>query len=122
MTMGALMLPLRTRSLKRRPNVARSPMPSQQMRAGRSLERDALPRQRESSGAASHRAETARATRSSVTRDVLGIAGERDPAERSLALAEERADVSGTKPGMSNAFFDARRVTPGRGCCCRNRK
>ena len=36
---------------------------------------------------------------SSVRVDVLGIAGQRHPAERPLALAEQRADVGGTNPG-----------------------
>ena len=53
--------------------------------------------------------------------DVLGIAGERDPAERPLALAEERADVRGDEAGVVEGA--ARRRSPPRGgCCCRSRR
>ena len=54
--------------------------------------------------------------------DVGRISGERGPAERTLALAEERTDVLGHEPGDVERVVDARRAPPGRGCCCRSRR
>ena len=63
------------------------------MRAGKPLERDALARESDPAAQRARRPGTARSTAASVARDVLGIARQRDPAERPLALAEQRADV-----------------------------
>ena len=66
---------------------------------------------------------TARARPASVTRDVLRIARERDPAERPLALAEERPDVRRARsPGMSNASSTPASCATCRGGCCRSRR
>ena len=39
-------------------------------------------------------------------REVVGVAGEAGPAERALALAEERPDVGGHEPGEVEGVFD----------------
>ena len=53
----------------------------------------------------------------------LGIAGERHPAERPLALAEERADVRRARSrGCRSASVDAGVAAPGRAGCCRSRR
>ena len=46
--------------------------------------------------------------------DVGGIARERDPAERALALAEERADVGGHEAGVRRRRRRSRRARPRR--------
>ena len=55
--------------------------------------------------------------------DVLRIAGERDPAERALALAEERPDVLRARsPRMPKASREAGLLRDGRAGCCRSRR
>ena len=54
--------------------------------------------------------------------DVLRVAGERDPAERALALAEQRPDVGRHEAGeVEGVLARPRRRRPG-GCCCRSRR
>ena len=54
--------------------------------------------------------------------DVGRIARQRRPAERALALAEERPDVLGHEAGDLERVRRRRRAPPGRGCCCRSRR
>ena len=54
-------------------------------------------------------------------RDVGRVAGKRRQAERSLALAEQRADVVGHEAGDVEGVLDAGLAARGRGCCCRSR-
>ena len=63
-----------------------------------------------------------RSTASSVTAQVVGVAGEHGPAERPLALAEERPDVGGHEAGEVEGVRDARLLRLRRGCCCRSRR
>ena len=97
-TIGALTAPVRTSSLKARPIFARSPYPSQQIRAGNPCDFTCsramwIQRARalSSGNVLQHR----------VVRDrqVCRVAGEGRPAERPLALAEERPDVRGHEAG-----------------------
>ena len=54
--------------------------------------------------------------------DVLRIAGQRDPAERPLAAAEQRPDVRGHEARESRTRSQRpHRTRPG-GCCCRSRR
>src|SRR4029078_6618327 len=110
-TMGAETSPFRTISLNARPRRWRWPRPTQQMRAGRpwkAMRSRAMssPRWRGgSSGGHVERAVKVRVVGDQLFDalvslvDVLGIAAERDPAERADAAAEERADVSGDEAG-----------------------
>ncbi len=53
--------------------------------------------------------------------DVLGIARQRGPAERSDAAAEQRADVLRHEARKIEGVRDARIAAPPAGCCCRSR-
>ena len=77
------------------------------MRAGRPCELHALARQRDPAARAAVSSGKVRSTASSVTREVVGIAGEHRPAERALALAEERPDVGGHEAGEVEGVLDA---------------
>ena len=55
-------------------------------------------------------------------RDVGRVAAERDPAERPLAGAEERADVRGHEARRCRTRARTRRLARRRGCCCRSRR
>ena len=72
-----------------------------------SLERDALARQPDPAAERLRRRRTSRAPASSVACDVGRIAGQRRPAERALALAEQRADVLGHEAGNVERVGDA---------------
>ena len=54
--------------------------------------------------------------------DVLGIARERHPAERALALAEERPDVGRHEAREVEGVRHAPCPSPSGGCCCRSRR
>ena len=54
--------------------------------------------------------------------DVGRVAGERHPAERALALAEQRPDEGGHETREVEGVRRRRPPVPGRGCCCRSRK
>ena len=54
--------------------------------------------------------------------DVLGIAGERHPAERPAAFAEQRADVLGHEAGNVEGVAPRRPLAPACECCCRSRR
>ena len=53
--------------------------------------------------------------------DVGRIAGQRHPAERALALAEQRPDVGGQEAGVVERPLEAAELAPRRAGCCRSR-
>ena len=97
MTIGAFTLPCFTSQLKRRPSSARSPYSSQQIRAGRPWKWTF------SRAWAIHRVSgsfpgNVSSDGSVGDGDVGGVAGERSPAERAGAAAEQRANELGDEP------------------------
>ena len=106
MTMGALTSPLATSSLKRSP--ALRPLAVAQPADARRqpLELDLLLRQAHPARQMLVLGEEFQ-DRCVGGVDVLGIAGERHPAERSLALAEERADVGRHEAGIAEGVLAA---------------
>ena len=99
MTIGASTSPRRTSSLKARPGLGALAVAEPADARRQPLEGDLLAARRRSSGAAPRRRGTAPARPVGRCGDVGGVAGERRPAERALALAEERADVRGHEAG-----------------------
>ena len=84
------------------------------------LERDALAAPCRASGAGARCPGNSSLTFASVRWMSSGIARQRDPAERPLALAEQRPDVRGHEAGKRTRSSRPRRTRPG-GCCCRSR-
>ena len=120
MTIGAFNSPLATMSLNASPARCRSPSPSQQMRAGNPWNAMRSPaRSSQRTSDALSRKELAHLAIG--LRDVLGIARQRDPAERSLAFAEQRPDVRRHEAGKVERVRDAFVVARPGGCCCRSR-
>ena len=98
MTIGALSVPSATISLKRTPGLVALAVAEPADARGQALERDLLLRLRDP--AVERLVVGEELEHGPVGRgDVGGVAGERDPAERALALAEERADVGGHEAG-----------------------
>ena len=93
MTIGAFTLPVRTSSLKRSPTCRALAVAEPADARRQALERDALLRQLDPAARGLDRSGTASSTACVGDADVLRIARQRDPAERALALAEQRADV-----------------------------
>ena len=92
MTIGAFSSPARTISLNARPARWRSPRPIQQIRAGRpwnAIRSPAMSSQRCRCGVVREELLHLRVGLA----DVVGVARQRDPAERPLAAAEQRPDV-----------------------------
>ena len=102
MTMGAVTAPVRTRSLKTRPILARSPYPSQQMRAGSPCD---VTRSRASviQRARAWSSGNVRSTASSVAARSAGSPDR--TAHRNGPLPSQKSGrmYAGTKPGKPNA-------------------
>ena len=96
-TIGADTSPRATRSLNTSPALSRSPYPSQQIRAGSPWNATRSSRQRQPALEAFVLGEQL-GHRAVGPVDVLRIAGERRPAERALALAEQRPDERRHEP------------------------
>ena len=122
MTIGAFTSPLATSSLKRRPARWRSPWPSQQMRAGSPWKWTRSAGQPQPAVQGRRSRGRARSGPRSVAGDVGGVAGEGDPAEGALALAEEGADEGRDEAGEGEGVGERRPGRPARAGCCRSRR
>ena len=88
---------------------------------GQTLERDAFPRQMNPPARARFVVAEHLERRLVGDADVVRIARQRRPAERTLALAEERSDLLRHEAGNVERVGDAGLRAPARECCCRSR-
>ena len=115
-------LAARHESLKRRPASRALAVAQPADARGQALEAARAPAPSRSSGAAPRSPGTAPGSPRSVRADVLRIARQRRPAERALALAEQRPDERGHETREVEGVRHAGRPGPARGCCCRSRR
>ena len=121
-TIGALISPLRDELVEAQPEPAALAVAEPADPRRQPLEGDALAAPSGSSAPSASSSGNSSSTARSVAAMSAGSPGERRPAERALALAEEGPDVGGDEAGVVEGALEAAELGLARGGCCRSRR